>query len=152
MKLKSIVGVLAVVAVAAYFFGQDLYLAVRSPDPILPGWEEYNDDAYPQYVASGERILLEIYASWCPVCQSQHKAFEDLQAEGIPANIRAIRVDFEKDSAFRESLGINFTGALLVYEKGARVASSAGLETPDEVRAFLLKHFPDQKSKLLNGV
>ena len=128
------------VAFVIYQYGNLIYLNLRPADPILPGWEEYDATRFEARNASGEPMLLEIYASWCPTCKAQHKAFEQLVETGNQPPIRAIRVDFDRDTDFRQSLGINYTGALLIFEDGREIARQGGITGPEALTRFLAKH------------
>ncbi len=137
-KLKKIwasVGISGLIVIA--LLSNLIYMNLRSSDPILPGWEEYDAEKFEARMARGEPILIEIYASWCPTCLLQHRAFETLNEEGRTPTIRAIRVDFDRDEEFRKSLGINYTGALLLFNNGKRVTEVAGLITADQLADFL---------------
>ena len=138
MRIKSLAFTILLFSVAAYFYGNLIYMNLRPADPILPGWEEFSADNFNRYQAAGEPVLIEIYASWCPTCKAQHEAFEDLEAMGQRPAIRAIRVDFDDHEEFRKSLGIYYTGALLIYQNGQQVAQAAGLVEPDRIRDFLI--------------
>lgn len=117
--------------------GELAYMNLRGADPILAGWEDYNATVFNTRTAEGERQLVEVYASWCPTCLLQHQAFEAMIAEGKRPQIRAIRVDYDRDSAFRAKFGITATGELLILERNKIVARATGLVTPASITAFL---------------
>jgi thiol-disulfide isomerase/thioredoxin len=85
----------------------------------------------------GEPLLVEVYASWCPTCLAQHKAFEQLIEEGRQPDVRAIRVDFDRDTIFRERNNLNYTGILIFYRNGKEVTRVAGLTSAEKIEAFL---------------
>ena len=128
------------VVFVVYQYGNLIYLNLRPADPILPGWEEYDAQRFAARNASGEPMLVEIYASWCPTCKAQHEAFEHLVETGQQPPIRAIRVDYDRDTAFREKLGINYTGALLIFENGREIARQGGITSPNALTRFLAVH------------
>lgn len=128
---------LVIAAVIAYFLGNLAYMNLRDADPILPGWEEYDATRFTDRLATGEPLLVEIYASWCPTCKAQHEAFEALTASGQAVPIRAVRVDYDRDAAFREARNIESTGLLLLFKDGQEVSRVAGLTTPDALLSYL---------------
>ncbi|WP_262695519.1 thioredoxin family protein [Kordiimonas aquimaris] len=123
---------------AIILFGNLIYMNLRSADPILPGWEEYNAQRFSALIERGDPLLVEVYASWCPTCLAQHKAFENLIEEGRQPNVRAIRVDFDRDVDFRTRNSLNYTGILIFYRDGKEVTRVAGLTSADKIEAFLL--------------
>lgn len=123
--------------IAIILWGNLLYMNIRPSDPILPGWEEYNADRFDTLINRGEPLLVEIYASWCPTCLAQHKAFEKLIEQGRQPNIRAVRVDFDRDVNFRNANNLNYTGVLIFYRDGKEITRAAGLTSADKIEAFL---------------
>lgn len=137
-KVWASIGFLGLIAII--LFGQLIYMNLRPADPLLPGWEEYSAERFEALQDRGEPILVEVYASWCPTCLAQHNAFEALIEEGRQPNVRAIRVDFDRDEDFRTKIEINYTGALILYKGKREVARAAGLTSPDSIANFLASH------------
>lgn len=123
--------------IAIILWGNLIYMNLRPSDPILPGWEEYSTPRFEQMMERGEPMLVEVYASWCPTCLLQHRALETLHAEGRGPNIRAIRVDFERDTDFVQKYGFRHTGIMVLFSGGRETAREAGLVTPDKIEGFL---------------
>lgn len=132
------IGLISLIAIILW--GNLAYMNLRADDPILPGWEEYDAARFKSLKASGQPLLVEIYASWCPTCLAQHRSFEKLIAEGRQPDIRAIRVDFDRDIAFRVENQLDYTGILILYRNGHEVARASGLTDPDKIEVFLGKH------------
>ena len=126
--------------IAIMLWGNLIYMNLRPSDPILPGWEEYSTPRFEELMARGEPLLVEVYASWCPTCLLQHKALETLHEEGRGPQIRAIRVDFDRDEGFRRAFGFNHTGTIVLFNKGRETARQSGLVTPDKIEAFLAQN------------
>lgn len=123
--------------VAILLWGNLIYMNVRPSDPILPGWEEYSTPRFDELMARGEPLLVEVYASWCPTCLLQHRALDTLHAEGRGPNIRAIRVDFDRDMDFIRKYNFRYTGTMVLYDEGRETARANGLVTPDKIEEFL---------------
>lgn len=142
-KVTSIVLLVLVVGL----LGNLAYMNLRPADPILPGWEEFDRVNFDRYQKNGEAVLVEIYASWCPTCKAQHEALKTLESSGLRPKVRAIRIDFDRDSTFRRDIGINYTGAMLIFKNGDIVAQAAGLVTPQSIKNFLLQNDIADKAK-----
>ena len=134
-KIWAQVGFVGLVAILLW--GNLIYMNLRPSDPILPGWEEYATPRFEELMARGEPMLVEVYASWCPTCLLQHKALETLHEEGRGPQIRAIRVDFERDADFINKYGFRSTGTMVLFNDGREVVRQAGLVTPEKIEAFL---------------
>jgi len=135
LKIWSSIGLTGLIAIALW--GNLAYMNLRPADPVLPGWEDYSPSRFEALMARDEPVLVEIYASWCPTCLLQHRAFEDLQDQGNAPQIRAIRVDFDRDESFIKAHGFTGTGTLVVFRNGRRIAQASGLVTPEKIHAFI---------------
>ncbi len=134
-KIWSAVGITGLVVIALTC--NLIYMNLRAADPVLPGWEEYSPAGFEQLMASGEPVMVEIYASWCPTCLLQHRAFEALHQEGRAPHVRAIRVDFDRDQDFIKARGFHGTGLLVIFQNGNELAREGGLVSGDKILAFL---------------
>ena len=117
--------------------GNLIYMNLRPDDPLLSGWEDYESVAFAGYQEQGEVMLVNIYASWCPTCKAQHDAFLDLEKQGKRPSIRAIRLDYDKNEAFRERYDIHATGYLIIFKGNKPIARQAGLTTAKDIEDFL---------------
>jgi thiol-disulfide isomerase/thioredoxin len=143
MSIKKSHATFVIVALMVIaFFGDLAYMNLRPADPILPGWEEYDHAKFEERLAAGEPMLVEVYASWCPTCLKQHEAFEELDEIGKAPNIRAIRVDFDRDIAFRNKYNLNYTGTLMIFKNGEYLVEGAGLTDANKIDHFLHTYFP----------
>jgi len=138
IKLKKTwasVGVTGLIIITLY--SNLIYMNLRPSDPILPGWEEYDASRFEALMARDEPVMVEIYASWCPTCLLQHRALMTLHEEGRSPQIRAIRVDFDRDVAFRQKHGFGHTGIIVVFQNGEEIRRASGLITADKIAAFI---------------
>lgn len=125
---------------AIVMVGQLTYMNLRFSDPILQGWQEYESTQFQELMQKDVPVLVEIYASWCPTCLIQHRSFEKMIEAGEAPDIHAVRVDFDRDEAFRQELNINATGLLLIMQNNQVVAYGAGLTSPTAIKEFLIRH------------
>lgn len=123
--------------IIAALWGNLIYMNLRASDPILPGWEEYNAERFDALMATDEPVMVEIYASWCPTCLLQHRALDTLHQENRPLNMRAIRVDYDRDEAFRKKHGYHYTGIMTIFQNGRERARESGLITADKIEEFV---------------
>lgn len=136
-KIWASVGISGLIIAA--LFGQLIYMNLRSADPILPGWEDYSEARFTELMARNEPVMVEIYAPWCPTCLLQHRALNSLQEQGRGPKIRALRVDFDRDSAFIERYGFKQTGMIIIFKNGQQYERASGLVTADKIEAFMLQ-------------
>ncbi len=130
-----VVGLGAIVALSP--LGGRIYMNLRPADPLLQGWEAYEPRAFAELMRGPEPILVEIYASWCPTCLAQQKAFRALSSRGQLPHIRYVRVDFDRDRDFVERYRAEGTGLLIFFDEGREIARAAGLVVPEDIDRFL---------------
>ncbi|WP_262695518.1 thioredoxin family protein [Kordiimonas aquimaris] len=113
------------------------YMINRSSSPIIQGWQEYTPAYFERLMKDGDPILVEVYASWCPICLLQHRALEAMQSDGYKLPANAIRVNFDKNKDFLEQFEFKYTGTMVLFNKGKEVARQTGLTSADKIKAFL---------------
>lgn len=116
------------------------YMSNRASSPFIQGWEEYSAERFDSLMADGKPILVEVYASWCPICLLQHRALESMYAQGYELPFQAIRVDFDKDKVFLERFNFKHTGTMVLFNKGQEIARQSGLVTQDKIKIFLAEN------------
>lgn len=61
-------------------------------------------DYSPAAIAQADgRILLFFHASWCPQCRAIE---DDIEAQGVPAGVTIVKVDFDARQDLRQEYGI----------------------------------------------
>jgi thiol-disulfide isomerase/thioredoxin len=114
--------------------------ASPSPDATAPTtspgvYVEYSDDA----IARAEgRVLLFFHAPWCPQCRSVES---DILAEGVPAGVTIIKVDFDSRQDLRQRYGVTLqTTFVEVDADGTELQKHVAYDDPhlDAVIAAML--------------
>lgn len=124
-------------AFLAFRFGHLAYMNLRPADPLPLAFEDYEPARFEAALASGEPVLVEIYAAWCPTCKAQHEAFTLLAAEGAVPKARGFRVDYDRSPEFLARYRIGGTGLLLSFRNGRETARAGGLVDRQSLRRFL---------------
>lgn len=55
--------------------------------------------------ASGNKVVLFFYASWCPFCQAADAAFQSKTAD-IPTGITILKTDYDSQKALKTKYGV----------------------------------------------
>jgi thiol-disulfide isomerase/thioredoxin len=114
--------------------------ASPSPDATAPTtspgvYVEYSDDA----IARAEgRVLLFFHAPWCPQCRSVEA---DILAEGVPAGVTIIKVDYDSRQDLRQRYGVTLqTTFVEVDADGTELQKHVAYDDPhlDAVIAAML--------------
>lgn len=101
-----------------------------------PGaYADYSDDA----VANADgRVLLFFHAPWCPQCRSVEA---DILADGVPAGVTILKVDFDSRTDLRQQYGVTLQTTFVEVDRdGAKLQAHVAYEEPtlDAVVAAML--------------
>ena len=90
-------------------------------------------------MAAGKPILVEIHASWCPVCKKQAPILSDLEKTPKFDDLVVIHVDFDAQKDAVRKLGAQMQSTLIVFKGGKETGRSVGDTNPDSIAALLDK-------------
>jgi thiol-disulfide isomerase/thioredoxin len=78
-------------------------------------------------------VVLFFNASWCPTCQATVKS---LEADGTPAGLTVVSVDFDAATDLRQQYGVTVQHTFVqVDEQGNEVAKFTGAPTGEAIAA-----------------
>ena len=89
--------------------------------------------------ASGEPILVEVSAPWCPVCKAQKPILSGLLADPKYADLVAFDIDFDSQKAAWKKLGVKTQSTLIVYRGSAEKGRSVGDTSKASIQALIDK-------------
>jgi thioredoxin 1 len=121
--LRVVLGLIALVV---------LPLAVQAAQP-------FDSKAFQQAQAAGNTILVDVWASWCPICRAQQPTLQSISTER--PNLVVYRVDFDKAKDVVKRLGVQRQSTLIVFKGSKEVGRSTGDTDPASIRALVAKGF-----------
>lgn len=65
--------------------------------------------------AAGRPILVDVYASWCPICRAQAPVIAALAADPANANVLFLRLDFDRQRSERNALRATSQSTLIAF-------------------------------------
>jgi thiol-disulfide isomerase/thioredoxin len=75
---------------------------------------------------AGRPVVLDFYASWCPVCRAQKPTIDALAAQPAAADLTVMVVDFDKDKAAVHGFDVEYQSTLIAFRGGREVDRSTG--------------------------
>jgi len=87
---------------------------------------------------SGKPSAIHVYATWCGTCKVQTGIITPLLAEPEFASLTLLKVDFAKEKALLEKLGVSDRSTLIAY-RGATEAGRSVADMNKESIAGLLR-------------
>lgn len=99
-------GILAVAAVSAVA-PLAAHAAARVP---------FDRAAFEAAQAAGKPLLVEVSATWCPVCASQSRSIEAALKDPRNRRLTVFRLDFDKQKAEWQRFGVHRQGTLIAFK------------------------------------
>ena len=100
---------------------------------------QYTPEAFDSALAAGKPILVEIHASWCPVCKKQAPILSDLEKNQEFDDLVVIHVDFDAQKDAVRRFGAQMQSTLIVFKGGKETGRSVGDTNPDSIATLLDK-------------
>ncbi len=99
--------------------------------------QPYSKDAAQGAIASGKTVIVEIYASWCPICQAQATAVDAMKNKPAYKDIAFFRVDYEAQKDVVKALNAP-RSTFIVYRGGKEVSRKSWGATDEDVAGVLM--------------
>jgi thiol:disulfide interchange protein len=125
-----------------------IYMNVRPDDPMPYRFVQYSPSVWRDATAPGGLVLVDVYASWCPTCKAQHKVLDSLLIHPRYAEVRGVRVDFDRDREYRQGHRITAQSTILVFRGAEEISRSTGVTRAEAIRDQLdraLAAVPDRR-------
>jgi thiol-disulfide isomerase/thioredoxin len=101
--------------------------------------QPFDAKAFEQALAAGKTVLIDVYASWCPVCKKQQPTIARLEKE--KPGLVIYEVDFDKDRSALNRFGVQAQATLIVFKGAKEVGRSTGETDPGRIQALVEKGF-----------
>jgi len=102
----------------------------------------FTDAAFTAAEAQGRPILVDIFATWCPVCAAQKPIIEHLTQAPVFHDLLILRVDFDTQKAVVRAMGARMQSTLIAFHGKTLEGVSVGDTDPASIAALLAKTHP----------
>jgi thioredoxin 1 len=99
----------------------------------------FTQSAFETALASGESILVEVHAPWCPTCKAQAPILAELTAHPKFADLVVLQVDFDTQKDALRLLKAQRQSTLIIFKGGEEVDRSVGETRREQLAALLDK-------------
>ncbi|KPP92920.1 MAG: thioredoxin family protein [Erythrobacter sp.] len=97
----------------------------------------YSDAAFAAAQAEGRPILIDVHASWCPVCARQQPLIERAAEDPANADLVVFRLDFDSQKAEQRRFRVTKQSTLIAFDGKRETARLLG-STDGEAIARLI--------------
>ncbi|WP_292214934.1 thioredoxin family protein [Mesorhizobium sp.] len=99
----------------------------------------YTRQAFEEAQKAGKPILVEITASWCPICKAQKRVLGQLLPAPEHANLAVFEVDFDSQKEVVRALGARMQSTLITFKGATEVGRLVGVTKADAIKQLLNK-------------
>jgi thioredoxin 1 len=115
-----------------------LVTTVAQAQPIQP----FSMTALKAAQTSGQSVLVDAYASWCPTCRKQAPTIDAISKDPAFAKLLILRLDYDNQTAEKRALGISQQSTLIVYHGAKETGREVGLTDPDQIKTLAKSALP----------
>jgi thioredoxin 1 len=101
--------------------------------------QPFDAKAFEQAQAAGKTVLIDAYASWCPVCKKQQPTIARLEKER--PGLVVYEVNFDNDKSVLKKFGVQAQATLIVFKGAKEVGRSTGESDPGRIQVLVEKGF-----------
>jgi thioredoxin 1 len=99
----------------------------------------FDAKAFAATQAAGKTILVDVFASWCPVCKRQQSVIESIRKER--PSLVVFQVDFDSSKDVLRRFNVQRQATLIVFKGDMEVGRLIYDADPDKIRALVAKGF-----------
>ena len=99
--------------------------------------QPFDAKAFEQAQAAGKTVLIDVYASWCPVCKKQQPTISRLEKE--KPGLIVYEVNFDSDKNALKKFGVQSQSTLIVFKGAKEVGRSTGESDPARIQVLIEK-------------
>lgn len=102
-------------------------------------WVDYTPEAFTAAQESGETILVDVTADWCPTCRAQKPILDELSADESLEEVVFVRVNFDAQKDFLQAHNVPRQSTILIFDGDAEVGRSIAETDRERLRRFVFE-------------
>ena len=99
----------------------------------------FSNEAFQKAQASGGPILVDVYASWCPICRAQQPILGELTSQPKFKNLTVFRIDYDNQKDAVRRFGVTKQSTLIVFKGASETGRLVGDSRREQIAALLDK-------------
>jgi thioredoxin 1 len=113
-----------------------LLMSLLVLSPALASEQPYRAETFKQLLASGQPVVVDFHADWCPVCRAQAPIIRGLLSRPEFKDLTVLIANYDTELPLRKSLNVSQQSTLVAFRQGKEVARSTGETSPEKLTAF----------------
>ena len=99
----------------------------------------FDQAAFEVAQAQGKPVLVEVSASWCPVCKVQAPILSKLRTDPRFKDLISFDIDFDSQKDLLRKFNVSKQSTLIVFKGKQEVGRSTGDTDPSSIESLLAK-------------
>jgi thiol-disulfide isomerase/thioredoxin len=95
--------------------------------------ESFTQERFDELTSSGNTVLVDIYATWCPTCAKQREILEAYQSANPDSELHILEVDFDDQKDVVRQFRAPRQSTLYLYKGEEQVWFSVAETDPDTI-------------------
>lgn len=102
--------------------------------------EPFSDKAFADAQAAGKPVIVEIHASWCPVCARQAPILSQLRDNDFKDAV-AFKIDFDTQKDLLAKFRADRQSTIIVFRGTVEKGRSVGVSDPAALKALVARAY-----------
>ena len=119
MTRKFIFGAVALIVAFGSAGGYKMFMAANAAAAATVQHVDFTNAGFAAAQKAGKPILVDVWASWCPVCKAQQGGIAAAQANPANAGLIVMRLNYDNQKAEQKPFRITRQSTLIAF-KGAK--------------------------------
>jgi thioredoxin 1 len=103
--------------------------------------DSFSQSAFESAAASGNPVLVEFHAEWCPTCRAQERIINSFRYNPEYKGLVILRVDYDTEKPLLQRFDVRRQSTLIVFKNGAELGRAVGESRPEGIKNLLNKAF-----------
>jgi hypothetical protein len=116
-----------------------LVIAVSAMSAQAISQQKFDKKAFDEAQEGGKSILVQVHATWCPICTVHDRTFAKLSEDPRFKELISFRIDFDTEQKLWRSFKAQKQSTLIVFKGKKEVGRSVGDTNPKSIEALLAK-------------
>jgi len=97
----------------------------------------FTEEAFRTAQRDGRRILVDVWASWCPVCKAQGPLLKSALESPQNRDVLMFRVDFDAQADVLATLNVSSQSTLIMFKGDRETSRSVGDTSANGIAALV---------------
>ena len=97
----------------------------------------FNQKDFDKLAAEGKPVVLDISATWCPICKTQKPIIDALLKQPAYKDVTLMTIDFDTERATLKKFKVTMQSTLVAFHGPKELGRSVGDTTPDGIERLI---------------